>query len=941
MVRFVTGSNFDRNVRKWVLALTLIVATPCFSVADPYADADHPTITDIRIDIADYPDPKGEMQRLVRTLLLLKKGDQFSPGQLEDSIKTLRQTRRFDAIHVDSSEDKLGRFELHFKLTPYPLIKSIRFRHAYPAFESDLLKLMTLSIGDPLRREKLPRQTEALVQHYRKEGFIAPIVDIRPEIYPVDSNCHLHIQMDKGPYYRLGHLSFTGNHSLSNFQLKRKMKTWRRSLVWGISGRFIENELKEDIKTLNQNYQKKKYAEAQVGYKLFTEKDTQAVKVAVEIDEGPIYRVEFIGNRTFSTHKLNKDLVLFTEGNTRSRGERKSIKNIENRYRNAGFLESTVKIETESIEEDGRKIRLIRFVVHEGPRSVVRNVQIRGNKAFTTEALMKNVLTRSPGWNHDGRFSPKDLEDDIRSIQFQYTEKGFLNPVVRAEEHVLSNQEEVSIIFNIEEGIATRVGTVTFEGLTAITNKQALDAVSLKLMEPFREYMIKSDETILKALIAQKGYPHVKIQSHFSLSEDRTLARITYRIGEGPFVRLGSIFYQGNFRSKKKVIEREWTLASGDPLNPLQLFESQKNIRNLDIFSAVDFRRFGFEEKDEKVDMIITIEERKPYYFELSGGYESDRRFFMSTKLADRNLFGMNRMGWVSGEVSEIGYRFESGIRDPRWFGTHIATNLHGFFEREEQFNQNFGTKKAGTTLGFELAPTKRITTGLHVSYEYLDQFEKDVATSPPALSTAEQEKPRNVLVGTPRIQFDSRDSFIRPRKGIFSLGDIDISKGLRNDLDNFLRYRLNFRFFWTPKDLLTFAFIGRGGYLAPYSQSDNIPKDQLFYLGGNTDIRGFKQNAMVTDSNGDAVGGQKSLSGNIEARIGMGSSWELPLFIDVGWLGGILEPDIEPDVRVTVGTGLRYITPIGPIGILYGYKLDRQPGEQAGAFHFSLGYTF
>ncbi len=97
----------------------------------------------------------------------------------------------------------------------------------------------------------------------------------------------------------------------------------------------------------------------------------------------------------------------------------------------------------------------------------------------------------------------------------------------------------------------------------------------------------------------------------------------------------------------------------------------------------------------------------------------------------------------------------------------------------------------------------------------------------------------------------------------------------------------------------------------------------------------------MLTDTNGDAVGGKKSLNGSVEARIAIGSSWELPLFVDVGWLGGIQEPGIESDVRVTAGTGLRYITPIGPLGILYGYKLDRQPGEAAGAFHFSLGYTF
>jgi outer membrane protein insertion porin family len=44
---------------------------------------------------------------------------------------------------------------------------------------------------------------------------------------------------------------------------------------------------------------------------------------------------------------------------------------------------------------------------------------------------------------------------------------------------------------------------------------------------------------------------------------------------------------------------------------------------------------------------------------------------------------------------------------------------------------------------------------------------------------------------------------------------------------------------------------------------------------------------------------------------------------------------------RSSVGIGLRYVTPIGPMGLLYGYKLNRKEGESPGKFHFSIGYTF
>jgi outer membrane protein insertion porin family len=44
---------------------------------------------------------------------------------------------------------------------------------------------------------------------------------------------------------------------------------------------------------------------------------------------------------------------------------------------------------------------------------------------------------------------------------------------------------------------------------------------------------------------------------------------------------------------------------------------------------------------------------------------------------------------------------------------------------------------------------------------------------------------------------------------------------------------------------------------------------------------------------------------------------------------------------RSSVGIGLHYFTPIGPVGIYYGHKLNRREGESAGRFHFTLGFRF
>jgi outer membrane protein insertion porin family len=66
-----------------------------------------------------------------------------------------------------------------------------------------------------------------------------------------------------------------------------------------------------------------------------------------------------------------------------------------------------------------------------------------------------------------------------------------------------------------------------------------------------------------------------------------------------------------------------------------------------------------------------------------------------------------------------------------------------------------------------------------------------------------------------------------------------------------------------------------------------------------------------------------------------------LLLFYDTGnlyWRLGDFDP---ADLRQAAGLGLRLQTPIGPLRVEYGWKLDRQQGESSGELHFSLGVPF
>jgi outer membrane protein insertion porin family len=416
---------------------------------------------------------------------------------------------------------------------------------------------------------------------------------------------------------------------------------------------------------------------------------------------------------------------------------------------------------------------------------------------------------------------------------------------------------------------------------------------------------------------------------------------IVYQVEEGPYVVMDQSYFTGNFRTKKKIIQNEIGVKQGEPFSMVSLLGGQRDIRNMDIFNSVQFKAIGLKEKSSTVNLFTEIEEKKPYYMQLGLGYESDTGAYANVRLGDHNLFGANKDAWISSEISQIGYEVKAGIKEPRFLGKKVSAALDLYGERKEEFNQNFGTKKIGSTLGFSKSLTRQISGQLGFRFEQRQQFRLDNWTPTPGVDDNDQFEPRTILAATPSVVYDTRDYFLRPRKGVYSSVTVDVSKGLDNTLDDFIKTRFDLRYYRSPLSRLTFALLGRFGNITSYSSDEAVPDDQLFFLGGTSSVRGFDENLLRFDVLGNPVGGRTALVGSLEARIDMGGNFETALFYDIGRLSNMAAPAVSDDFRSSIGAGLRYITAVGPIGILYGHKLDREEGESKGRWHFSIGYTF
>jgi len=939
----------QRRRKDWIkIAAWMWILLACFAGNAPSFQKERTNepglmVSKIIVDVQGIRGDVSPWADLAKNLIFIEEGELFSTKRFEDSLEALKSSNIFKAIHVSESEQGAEQLILRFQVTPYPRVKDIKISGGFPLLEREIFDAIQLRPGDIYDPEKFSNKGDAIIRLFKKEGYIAPVVDLKAAEDSADGNFVVYIHIDKGEFFHIRHFEIKGNRAFSNTRLRFRIKTFKSRMMPDFLRRFKKNEFDKDIQNLIRFYRKKGYPDVVVDSVVKKDAKTQNVALLIRIDEGPRYDIEFQGNKAFWDFTLKKDLILFKEGNKKDLGLRKSIRKIKKRYLDAGYMDCRIEMLSDRKQEAGRPVHNVRLLIEEGPQYVVNSVNFKGNSVIDSKKIKKQTLTRTPGIIANGAFVQKTLEEDKRAITSFYLKQGYMDTVVKDEvkssKDIKDKKQNMDITIGIEEGIQTHVRSLAIHGLSVLSESQALEAVTLKKGSVFRNYMIRSDENTLSSLISEKGYPHVKIKGAALISENNTEAAVTYEVDEGPFVRMGQVACTGNFLTQRRVIDHELELDPGAPFSLKKFLKSQRNIRDIEAFDSVRFSTYGLKEKEDIVNLLVELEEKKPYYIQTGGGYGTERGFYGNILAGDNNLLGLNKSVWASTEISQIGYRGDLGIAEPRFLGTRIKSALTVFGEKREEFNTNFGTRERGVSLSFTRKLFQKFNADLSFVYSYKKDYPRD--WEPILMDEEDRFEPREILTISPSLVYNSMDSYIRPKKGVFSSLLLDFSNGINNSLDDFFRYRFEVRKYYTPMEKLTFALRGRVGDITPFGDDRLVTPDQLFFLGGTSTVRGFDENLLRFDPAGKGVGGLTAILGNIETRIDLGPNFEFSFFYDIGSVRNAIVDEGSDEFRSSIGVGLHYITPIGPMGAYYGHKLNRKDNENAGRFHFTIGFRF
>ncbi|MEQ8967195.1 MAG: outer membrane protein assembly factor BamA [Azospirillaceae bacterium] len=671
--------------------------------------------------------------------------------------------------------------------------------------------------------------------------------------------------------------------------------------------------------------------------------------LVVDVVENPIInRIAFEGNRRIDDEQLSDEVqlrprVVYTR--TRVQNDVQRLLEV---YRRSGRFAAT--IEPKIIELDQNRVDLV-FEIDEGPLTEVQRISFVGNRAFSDGTLRGQIrTTESRFWrifSTEDTYDPDRLEFDRELLRRFYFAEGYADfRVVSAVAELTPDRDAFFITFTIDEGERYRFGEIDLR-----TSLPDLDPAVLESAIASEEGDWYSSEDVeetvdnLTEAVGNLQYAFVEVRPRVTRNRTDRLINVTYEIDEGPRVFVERIDITGNLRTEDRVIRREFELVEGDPFSTARLRQSERNVRDLGFFSRVDVETLPGSTPDQTV-IRADVEEQSTGELSFGAGFSTSEGPLGDISLRERNLLGRGQDLSLSTTISGRTQEIDLSFTEPYFLGRDLSAGFDAFrITRDNQDESSFDefTLGFGLRLGYPLGKHLRQTLGYRLSQRRVEDIDEDASRF-----IQEQEGETLTSLVSQQLTYNRLDSRIEPTEGfILRLGN-EVA-GLGGDV-HYASVTAGGSIYFTVLEDVVLSFSADGGYIVGLGEDVRI--NDRFFVGGSN-LRGFERAGIgPRDENGDSLGGNRYAVGSVEVSFPLGLPEELGLkgraFSDVGTLGSV---DITPgpgeeindtdSLRASVGVGLSWASPFGPVRMDLAYPVLEEDFDKTEAFRFSFGTRF
>ncbi len=708
-----------------------------------------------------------------------------------------------------------------------------------------------------------------------------------------------------------------------------------------------------DLKRLNEDL-KNVY---RMGYfenvEIKIEEGTKGVIVTFEVKENPsIKEIKFKGNKEVKTDDLLK-IVEIKEGQIATPRELdKAIENIKMYYEQLGYLGTQIYLETEKAPP--AQVKII-FDIKEGKKKYIKKIEFIGNKAFSEKDLKgflsiseKTVFSpvkkvtqylrafiRPEPLVEPGIYNIAYLYRDLGKIETAYKNQGYID--VKIGDPIVEEEPDgVVIKIPIEEGSQYRIGKVKINQ-DLFPEEKIYQKLQVKSGKIFSLKILKEDESIITHLFANFGYAYVKVNTQIDKDPKEKIVNLTFNIDKGPTVYIGRIEIEGNTKTRDKVIRRELKIAEGWPYSVSRIEESERRLRRLGYFEEIKIdKEKGV--KEEELNLKIKVKEMLTGSFAIGGGYSSYDKFIIMADITERNFLGKGQRVRLAARLGARTSRYSLNFFDPYFKDSRYSLGW-SLYDIEFQY-EDFTKDSKGGSIRLGYGFTSELS--VYLSYRYDDTKLKDLSQNVAQIIL--ESKDINITSAVKLgILYDSRNRYFLPTKGWYHNLEIEGAGEYLGGESNFVKLEGQHQVYF-PLFKLTGHFNLGYGYITE-GGARRVPVYERFFLGGIESVRGFKYGDISPKDpkTGDKIGGTRMFYLQTEAIFPLIKNINLNgvLFFDMGNVWDLKTGFQSADIRKSIGFGLKWFSPLGPLRIEWGYNINRKKDEDSSNFNFQIGGEF
>ncbi len=708
---------------------------------------------------------------------------------------------------------------------------------------------------------------------------------------------------------------------------RTQASTIRFYLKTAVGDPFSPRLLREDLKRL---YALRAFDDIRVT----AEELEDGMRILITVTEKPSVReVTFEGNRKGDKDQVSS-LVLLKPRATFDRNLlNDSVAGIQQYYRQEGFYFAHVRPEVTPVDDNQVDVTLS---ITEGRKVRVGRIQFVGNTYFPDGVLQRQIQTKPYNLpvlsGGAALYRPEGLRIDLQLLQNFYQNNGFVN-IQLGEPTVEINREASSVVTTIpivSEGDQYKVGSVGLTGDEVFDETELREMIRLRTGEIYSREVIRRDILALTNAYTDQGYAFADATPTIGLDDQQRLVNVSYTVRPGPRVYIGRIDIRGNERTRDYVIRRELRLDEGELYSGRKLRRSRQRLTNLQYFEEV---KIDTKRRLEQglIDLDVDVTEQSTGQFTAGLGFSSIETVVFSAAVTQRNLFGRGQSISAQARIGGLSQDFSISFTEPWLFGRPISAGV-SLFRRSVDF-QTFDSRRTGFSLSLGRAFGEFLRASVTYRFEELDISNLD----PSAADLLEEQEGSSLTSSvTPRVVWDSRDNRFNPSQGSFQSFEVEVA-GLGGD-NRFYKLVGESTWHYPLPYGLTGLVKGRFGIGTGYGGED-LPASERFFLGGPTTVRGFGfRDIGPQDLDGNPLGGTSFVQFNLEIGRSFSRIFRFVVFMDAGNVYSGEDQFDLGELRRSVGFGIRFITPVGPVRLDWGFKLDRRPGERLLELGFLLG---